>query len=1138
MVQNAVSSADTCHATSHILPYTSPARVQAVAWLHGVKCIAPEKARVLELGCEAGSNLLPFAMAYPESESVGIDLDNQQIAVGQETLKRLAVCNIQLVTLDLGALLKCELGMFDYIIVHGVFGLVSGDARTALLGFCQRHLSPQGVVCVNYTTYPGGKVTELLQDALNLHAGLAETAEQQHESAKAMLTYLSLGSSASNPLQNALRQQIAVAEQQSGVELALHYLQGLNQPCYFLDFNAMATEAGLSYVGDIQPHTEIAKHYGNNVANMHEVIADTSNRIIKQQYLDFAVARSSRFSLLVSQERENEILSEPDWTRLTDFYWAGSYLPFHTEEGSSTNGWIPTSGGVVTTDHQLTQRVLNSLGESWPIAQSFEQLLFNTREVEMPDKDESVHLQQTLLALFIQGLESLHFRLGECVYKKAKATTLQLIPCVLTETLGFNFWHEATSFIPSEQQAVALREWDIWSARENDQFFTLMSNLHRQGLLQGSPLAWQRYFQQAIVNAPDLKSIMPYLGALVFYASDPAMGGVYQPPVISSRPSVKAVDIPAHTLEEITQLIANGDFIKARATAESLTQKDPENIENWNLLGDTLRRTGEIEGACRAWSQILRRYLFSWSVYYDFATQSWEKGFKRYTLNLARKIIRCDPGNAQTWNLLTVIHLSYYNLEQAEFCCKKAYNLQPNDISILNSMAAVYESWSLQDEANSYYRRIIELSPHASHLHSNLLFGLNHSSTTTPEALFLEHREFGIRTEERMASLLQQMPVCQIDKNPQRKLRIGFVSGDLGQHPVTNFLEPVWNAIDRNCFALYAYATSALNDDLTQKLKNSATGWHVVRALSDIELARLIQQDKIDILFDLAGHTAYNRLPMFALKPAPIQISWIGYPGTSGLKAMDYYMNINHAYQPDIYDHQFVEKVLYVPFTRQFQPIPNSPPVNELPAIKNGYFTFASFNRPKKINREVLSAWSKILTALPDSKMIIGALSGQEVIESIRNQLESLGVRPEQLVFRGRVNMVKYLAMHQEIDLLLDTFPYTGGTTTNHALWMGVPTLTIAGATLATRQGVATLNAAGLDAFIGSSVEDYIQRSLYWAEHLEELATIRAALRPRLAVDRTDGVSPATYFERALRIVWQRYCAGEPAVSFAIESDE
>lgn len=1138
MVQNSAPSVDTHRVTPRIFPYTSPAHVQAVAWLYGVKCAAPEKARVLELGCGAGSNLLPFALANPDSESVGIDLDDEQIAVGQEALARLAVGNLQLAALDLSSLLECELGAFDYIIVHGVFGLVCGEARAALLAFCQRHLSPQGVACFNYATYPGGKVADVLQDALNLHAGLAETAEQQHESAKAMLTYLSLGSAVNNPLQNALRQRVTAAEKQSGVELALHYLQGLNQPCYLLDFNAMAMEAGLSYVGDIQPHTEIAKHYGDNVANMHQVIAGTANTIIKQQYLDFAVARSSRFSLLVSQERAGQVLPEPDLTRLTDFYWAGSYLPYHTEEGNSTNGWMPNSGAVVTTDHPLTQRVLNSLGESWPIAQSFEQLLFNTREVEMPDEDESVHLQQALLALFILGLDSLHFRLGECVYRKAKTNTLQLLPAILTETHGFNFWHEAVSFIPSEQERAVMGDWPLWLAREDDSFFSLMDKLHRQGLLQGSTIAWQRYFQKVIVAAKDVKTIVPYLGALVFYASDPAMGGIYQPSLISNRPSVKAVDIAESTVEHITRLIACGDFTQAKQVAENITRKDPENVECWNLLGDTLRRTGDIEGACQAWAQILRRHIFSWSVYYDFATQSWEKGLKRYTLNLARKIIRCDPGNAQTWNLLAVIHLSYYSLEQAEFCCKKAYSLQPQDVSILNSMAAIFESKSQQDEANEYYRQIIKIAPNASHLHSNLLFGLTHSSTTTPEELFLAHREFGIRTEAKMAALVQQMPICEIDKNPQRKLRLGFVSGDLGQHPVTNFLEPVWTTIDRDRFSLYAYATSALDDDATQALKDSADGWHVVRNLSDIELAKLIQQDKIDILFDLSGHTAYNRLPMFALKPAPIQMSWIGYPGTTGLQAIDYYVNINHAYQPEIYDHQFVEKILYVPFTRQFQPVPNSPAVNGLPAIKNGYFTFASFNRPKKINREVLLAWSKILTALPNSKMIIGALSGQQVIDSIRNQLESLGVLPEQLIFRGRVNMTKYLAMHQEIDLLLDTFPYTGGTTTNHALWMGVPTLTVAGATLATRQGVATLTAAGLTEFIGTSVDDYIQRSLYWAEHLDELATIRATLRPRLAAEQTHDVTPATYFERALRTAWLRHCAGEPAISFMIDCDE
>ncbi|MEQ9994804.1 methyltransferase regulatory domain-containing protein [Pectobacterium versatile] len=1140
MVRNPSSSAGTSSSAnstnvSKILSYTSPVHLQAVAWLHGVKCAAPEKARVLELGSIAGENLLPFALAYPQSSSVGIDLDVEKIEEGQQLLIELGVENLQLAAMDLNTLLESQLGQFDYIIVHGVFGLVSGEARTALLQFCQQHLSPVGSVSFKYATYPGGKMAEVLKDALSLHTSLAETVEQQQESARAMLTYLSLGMSPHNDQETSLRKWVAKAELQGDVELALNYLQGLNEPCYLLDFNTLATGAGLTYVGDIQPHTELAEHYGENVSSMHQVICSSMHKVLKQQYLDFAVGRESRFTLLVAQERSEEVLPEPDWSRLADFHWAGSFLPFYTEQGKYTNGWKSASGVMVTTNHSLTQRVLTTLGESWPLAQSFEQLLFNTRLPEEPNVDERACLQEALKALFAKGLGCLHFRLGESVYLNSSSTELCLLPCFLKIQNSFNFWHEPVSIELSDSEKVSLASWDSWAIQQDNRFFSTMWRLQRHGVLLGKLRAWQRYFQSALLAASGIKEIMSYTGALVFYVSDPKTGGVYRAPLLSSGYSVKAISIPEKTVREIALLIADGKFTQARRIAEVLTQKDPENIENWNLLADTLRKTGDPEGASLALIQILSRHLFSWSVYYDLATQSWEAGLKRETLNLARKIVRCDPANARVWNLLSVIHLSLYNIEQAEFCCKKAIELNENDTAILNSMAAIYESRSQQDEANEYFRRIIELSPDASHLHSNLLFGLTHSSTISPESLFLEHREFGLRTETRMTKLKPQLPVRQIDKNPDRILRIGFVSGDLGLHPVTNFLEPVWNSINLEHFSLYAYATSMLNDEATNRLKERATGWHNVKDKSDVELARLICEDQIDILFDLSGHTAYNRLPMFALKPAPIQISWIGYPGTTGLDSMDYrIINKNYA-DPGFLDKQFTEKLIYLPFPKIFENVENCPDVNISPAMKNNFFTFGSFNRVKKINDETLSIWASVLHRIPTARLILGAVSGSSVRDLLCSKFKSLGIEEDRFEFHDRLAINKYLKMHHNIDMLLDTFPYGGGTTTNYALWMGVPTLTLNGDKLASVASSGFMKTFKLDSFVAYDKDEYIERAVYWANNASELNNIRLTMRERILALGQEKANPAEYLEKALKKTWSLYCSGYDAISFSIE---
>ncbi|MBA0180417.1 methyltransferase regulatory domain-containing protein [Pectobacterium carotovorum] len=1135
-----IPSAASSAAVSTILPYTSPAHIQAVAWLHGVKCAEPEKARVLELGCLAGENLLPFALAYPQSSSIGIDLDVEKIEEGQQLLSELGVENLQLAATDLNTLLESDLGQFDYIIVHGIFGLVSGEARTALLQFCQKHLSPIGTISFKYATYPGGKMAEVLKDALSLHTSLAETAEQQQESARAMLTYLSLGLSSNNAQEKALQKWVAQAEQQSDVQLALNYLQGLNAPCYLLDFNTLATETELTYVGDIQPHTELAEHYGDNVSSMHQAICASAHKVLKQQYLDFAVGRESRFSLLVAQARAGEVLPEPDWSRLADFHWAGSFLPFYTDKGISTNGWRSASGVMVTTSHPLTQRVLTTLGESWPLAQSFQQLLFNTREPEKTDTDEKTNLQNALKALFSKGLSELHFRLGKCVYQNNSSPTLTLLPGALKVKTNFNFWHEPVLLDLSDTERTSLTSWDSWCNREEENYFPLMRRLHQHGVLQGKVRAWHRYFQNALLASSSVKEITSYIGALVFYVSDPESGGAYIAPLLSSGYSVKAIQISSKTVTEIANLILNSDFTRARFIAERLTQKDPENIENWNLLADTLRKTGDPEGASLALIQILARHLFSWSVYYDLATQIREAGLKREALNLARKIIRCDPENEKVWNLLAVLHLSNHNLDLAEFCGKKAIELNDNDIAVLNSMAAICEYHSRQDDANNYYRRIIELSPEASHLHSNYLFGLTHSNTVSPEKLFLEHRTFGQRTEARMVKWVSQLPVRQIDKSPGRVLRIGFVSGDLGNHPVTNFVEPAWNAIDLEHFSLYVYATSMLDDEMTNRLKERATAWHHVKNKSDVDLAQLVIEDKIDILFDLSGHTAYNRLPMFALKPAPIQITWIGYPGTTGLKAMDYRLIGYYQAKPGELDNQGTEKLIYLsaPKTKIFEPVAGSPNVNILPALENGYITFGSFNRPSKLNDTVLETWAKILVALPESKMLFGAMPNDDYQNSLGKKLQGYGVREEQLIFHGRTTMAKYLNLHHKIDIMLDSFPYTGGTTSVHAAWMGIPTLTLAGKTPASRQGVSIARTRGLDEFVVSSIDDFISRAIYWSHHRDELATIRAELRSRMEYQEGEKGNAASFLELALRKTWEIYCSGGEARSFSVLPDE
>ncbi|MGK7286476.1 O-linked N-acetylglucosamine transferase, SPINDLY family protein [Buttiauxella agrestis] len=278
-------------------------------------------------------------------------------------------------------------------------------------------------------------------------------------------------------------------------------------------------------------------------------------------------------------------------------------------------------------------------------------------------------------------------------------------------------------------------------------------------------------------------------------------------------------------------------------------------------------------------------------------------------------------------------------------------------------------------------------------------------------------------------------------------------------------------------------------------------------------------------------------MPAFALKPAPVSMSFIGYPGTTGLSEMDYVIVHNKFAQPGLLEKQFTEELIYMPFSKQFEPVDNAPDIKPLPALSNGYFTYASFNRPSKLNDCVLETWSKILIAQPTAKLLIGFMLGFNLIDEISQKMVGWGVKHEQLIFRERTSMTAYLEMHNEVDLLLDCFPYTGGTTTNHALWMGVPTLSFAGETMASRQGVVNMCQYGLNEFVAESIEEYIDKALAFSTDNHALNELRMNLRSKIRLQENSTTSPAWYLELMLRKAWAVYCETGRAEGFVVQEN-
>ncbi|WP_226099746.1 methyltransferase regulatory domain-containing protein [Dickeya oryzae] len=1114
------------------IPHTAPFHLQATAHLYGIKSVAPEKARVLEIGCKDGGNLLPFALANPQAQAVGVDLDAEQIEKGNGLIQQLELENIALFALDLESLLACDPGTFDYIIIHGLFSLIGGETRDALLRFCHEHLTTEGIVCYCYNTYPGWKTGEILRDAIQLHSGLASNEQTANASARAMLTYMSLGTAPDNPQNAALKSFIEQAEKQSDVDFALLYLQGLNQPCYFVDFYSQITQAGFAYVGDVRAYTELAEHYGEQVSHLHETICPENTVYLRQQYLDFAVNRSQRFSILIPEERAKDILPSPDLAKLEDFNWAGNFQRINVDGGKTLNAHTSGTGETISTENAVVLGILDALGEAWPASLNLEQLVFNT---QLPEKETGRHRQDVLDALknlFVKGISGLYFRIGICPYRGCRQKILLGLPGLATTDLAFNFWHEPVSLDNDER--LFLQQLSSATNVSDNSFYSRLWALRNKGVVWGTPRAWRDSLKSAIVNA-DVSQVAVYIQSLVMYISDANAGVAIEPEKSAAYKKKKLQDknpLSRKVYEEVDRLTALGNFSEARAKTEEIINTYPDNLWVWYPFVNTYVRTGDFDGALNVITRAIALMPFEWDFYIDLSVCFWRKNELHHGIALTRKVLRCDHQKGLAWDTLAVLLNITNNFDSALICMDKALQIEPENPNFISHMGMICHNLG-RDDAIFYHRKTLELMPNAFHLHSNLLLGLSHDIDITPQELFKEHLIFGQRVEEAAARHHCQF-VYPTSQDYHRPLRIGFISGDLGNHPVTNFIAPIWNSLDRSAFSIYAYSCYQRNDEKAEKLRQLTAGWHVVDQMGDLELAKLINNDKIDILIDLAGHTAYNRLPVLAMKPAPIQISWIGYPGTTGMSAIDYYLMNANTPLPEYLQEQFVEKLIFMPFLRIFEPAEQSPAVNELPALSNGYITFGSFNRPQKINDYMLELWAEILCEVPDSKLLLGYMPGKELIDTIVQKMSNRGVDESRLIFRLKTGMSAYLHSHHEVDLLLDTFPYTGGTTTNHALWMGVPTLTMVGETLVTFQGAVAIDGLDLDDFVAHSREEYKEKAIKFSQNYARLADVRKSMRTKITSTTVGGAKPSIFFEKMLRKVWETYCNGDKPSTFFV----
>lgn len=430
---------------------------------------------------------------------------------------------------------------------------------------------------------------------------------------------------------------------------------------------------------------------------------------------------------------------------------------------------------------------------------------------------------------------------------------------------------------------------------------------------------------------------------------------------------------------------------------------------------------------------------------------------------------------------------------------RRVLELEPTNVQAHANLAAAFQIAGQQESAVQSYRRALEINPEYLNAHQNLLFILTSVPGFSPAEYLQEARKYGARISARAKPYTQWL--CTPPAHVPRPLRVGFVSGDLRNHPVGLFLEAILARVDSGKLTLIAYSSSVKEDAVSKRLKPLFSAWNPVAVLADEALADKIHRDRIDILIDLAGHTGLNRLPVFAWKPAPLQVAWLGYWATTGVTEIDYIL-VDPVSAPRCEAQLFSEALWYLPETR----LCLSPPVTArpigvqgLPALRNGHITFGSYQQLNKINSRTLAVWSRILARMPSARLRIQSLplTYPDAAASMRGRLVAAGIAADRIDLCGGASRDDYLASYSQVDVVLDTFPFPGGTTTAEALWMGVPTVTLSGDSLLARQGASLMRCVGLADWVAGDEDEFVEIAVSRTCDLPGLEALRAGLRGR-----------------------------------------
>jgi predicted O-linked N-acetylglucosamine transferase (SPINDLY family) len=546
---------------------------------------------------------------------------------------------------------------------------------------------------------------------------------------------------------------------------------------------------------------------------------------------------------------------------------------------------------------------------------------------------------------------------------------------------------------------------------------------------------------------------------------------------------------------EIEGLIASGRWGEVLRRCTEFVGEEPDCAKAWHWAGIAHGRQGAHAEALVAFDEALRLEPDNGLLLYNRGTSLGQAGEVGEALSVLSRAVGLEPHYAPLrcnyGALLSQIGESAKAIEQLEV----ALQLNPEYAEAYNNAGNALRDQGRIDEAVRMYQEALGLRRDYNVAHSNLLLCLCYQSRFGPERVLAEHLRWGAR-------FAKVPPMDLADHKPGDVLRIGYVSADFRMHSVAFFVEPVIERHDRSRFEIFCYSDGEREDAVTRRLQGAADHWRTISGLDDQQSAGLIAADQIDLLVDLGGHTAHNRLSMFALRPAPVQVTWLGYPNTTGMSQVDYRLVDQWTDPPELAGHSLETLEYLKTGFLAYRPGTNTPLVGALPAKASGRFTLGSFNLVPKLNPGVIAAWAAILQEVPSACLLLKAKEWRDgpTAERYLRMFEAQGVERDRIQLLPFVSSYQeHLELYRQIDLALDPYPYNGTTTTCEALWMGVPTLTLKGDRHCGRVGTSINTRVGLSEFIAQDEASYIAKAVEWSTRLPELAELRSTLRPRVA---------------------------------------